>query len=198
MNYLNDEELLKGCLRGSHRAQQAVFEKYGEMLFAVCIRYLQNRMDAEDAFQDGFVKIFSKINTFENRGSYSLYSWMKRVMSNQCLNYIRDFRKNREIMDLNEGHGYQHYYEEEAHHNGVTENISQEEILNIILELPEGYRTVFNLYVFEEYTHPEIAEMLKISVNTSKTQLMKARKAIIFKIEKKTSEKKTLLICKAG
>jgi RNA polymerase sigma factor (sigma-70 family) len=94
MLFHTEDELLKGCLKGNHNAQRTLYDKYGGQLFGVCLRYLQNLMDAEEAFQDGFVKIFSNLDRFEKRGPNSLFFWMKRIMSNTCLNFIRDLKKN--------------------------------------------------------------------------------------------------------
>ena len=144
-------------------------------------------MDAEEAFQDGFVKIFKNMNKFEKRENSSMFFWMKRIMSNTCLNYLRDAKKAGEMIDAYTDLEAEDMQREELSLLDMFEDIHSEEIHNIILNLPDGYRTVFNMYVFEEYTHAEIAEILKISVSTSKTQLMKARKTIIAEINLKIS-----------
>ena len=185
--FQSEDELLKGCLKGNHKAQRTLYNKYGGQLFGVCLRYLQNTMDAEEAFQDGFIKIYKNMDRFESRGAGSLFFWMKRIMSNTCLNYIRDSKKNGEILDLKSDFEFEDISAEEMSLLNIFENIHPDDIHQIICNLPDGYRTVFNMYAFEEYSHVEIAEILKISVSTSKTQLMKARKAIIAAIDIKIS-----------
>ncbi len=188
MVFETDDELLKGCLKGSRKAQQSLYNKYGGQLFGVCLRYLKNTMDAEEAFQDGFVKIFKNMNKFEQRGAHSLFFWMKRIMSNTCLNYLRDSKKPGEFLDLHAGYEFEDIQTDEMSLIDVFEHIHPEEIRQIICNLPDGYRTVFNMYAFEEYTHAEIAEILQISVSTSKTQLMKARKTIVAAMNMKISQ----------
>ncbi len=183
MSFHSDEDIIKGCLQGKRKAQLALYNTYRSRLFGVCMRYLANKQDAEDAFQDGFVKIFTGIKTFKQKDVHSFFAWMKRIMSNTCLNYLRDIKKYRLTMDLDDN------FESEAENDisliDIAESVSGDEIMEIVLSLPDGYRTIFNLYALEGFSHAEIAEIMKISVSTSKTQLMKARRAIAVKIIQK-------------
>jgi len=137
------------------------------------MRYTGNREDAEDVLHDGFMKIIRNIESFREKQNGSLEGWMRRIMVNTALNYIRDHKKDRLLIepDLpadNAG--------EENDHAAYDEwDLSREQLMGMICELPQGYRTVFNLYVMEEYTHKEISGLLGISENTSKSQLSKAR-----------------------
>lgn len=181
---MTDSELIEGCLKGSKKAQNELFLKYSGQLLVICMRYTGDRMEAEDALQEGFIRIFKKIGTFKADANPLLFPWMRRVMVNTTLNYLRDNKKYKFTTEFN-GEEYQQIDEiSDGCIEELFQEISPQEILKIIGELPAGYRTVFNLYAFENYGHNEIANTLNISVNTSKTQLMKARKTIISKIYK--------------
>lgn len=179
-----DKEILKGCLKGKRKFQEALYNKYGGRLLGVCIRYTGNRMEADDIFQEAFIKIFKNIKTFKNLCNHSLYRWMKRIMINTAINYLRDEKKRRTISNID---AVMEYKKEDNpdFFEDVFELVSKEEILLIVQNLPQGYRMVFNLYAIESCTHEEIAGMLNISINTSKTQLFKARKKIVYAIREK-------------
>ncbi len=173
------EEIIQGCLNGKRSAQEALYKLYGGKLYGVCMRYTRNQMEAEDVLQDGFVKVFKNIRSFRDLGENSLFNWMKRIIVNTAINYLRDQKKHRyqadietmdEIPDESDG---DNFFDE------LRTLVSQDEILNLIRNLPEGYRIVFNLFAMEGFSHQEIADMLGVSVNTSKTQLFKARQHII-------------------
>ena len=151
-------------------------------MFGVCMRYCKNKEEAEDVLQEGFIKIFLSMKKFEFKGEGSLTNWIRRIMVNAAINYHRDNLKHCYHTDIET---ISISAEELPNYN--TEQISEEpaspeKIMEIVQMLPLGYRMVFNLYVFEKYTHKNIAEILKISESTSKTQLMKARKMIKQKI----------------
>lgn len=136
-------------------------------MFGVCRRYIKNEQDAEDVMINGFFKVFTKIEQFNDKGSFE--GWIRRIMVNESLMFLRKYNMNLSI---------------EIHENqAVTEMepdtaIREEDILKLLDLLPIGYRTVFNLYVIEGYAHKEIAEKLGVSINTSKSQLIKARKKL--------------------
>ncbi len=167
---LSDEEIRKGCLRNSSKAQKALFQKYHGVFQGICMRYGKDKAEVEDVLIEGFTRIYKKMNSYNGKGSFE--GWMKRIIINTA---IDNFRKNKK-----------HYYHEdildyEEHFSTeplVVEQFSVDDILKTIQELPPGYRMVFNLYAIEGYSHKEIAEVLEISVNTSKTQLLKARKKL--------------------
>lgn len=185
---MTDQEIIDGCLRGRRKAQELLYNRYGGKLFGVCLRYTKNRMEAEDVLQDGFVKIFKKIESYKNLGDQSLFFWMRRIMVNTALNFLRDqkaFRFTMDISPIEESYSENDIWDSDEILNILNTN----EVLDIVQRLPDGYRTVFNLYAFEGYSHAEIGESLGISENTSKTQLFKARKSIIAAIES-TMQKK--------
>jgi RNA polymerase sigma factor (sigma-70 family) len=185
---LTNNELIEGCRKGKRKAQDQLYRLYAGRLFGVCLRYTRNRMEAEDMLQEGFIRIFRKFDTFREDNEHALYGWLRRVMVNFILNYMRDNRKLRftdsmelsgdQWPDITDGHDIHELFE----------SVSHEEILQIINELPDGYRAVFNLYAFEEYKHADIAGILGISESTSKTQLMKARRTIIGKLNQRTAK----------
>lgn len=185
---MTHKELIDGCIRGRKAAQDALYNTYAGKLFAVCLRYTHNRMEAEDLLQEGFVKIFRNLHTMKQDAEAALFPWMRRVLINLTLNYLRDQKKYRFTEDIEL---YSDRWSDELQDGEVEplfEGKDPETILKLISELPTGYRTVFNLYAFEDYSHQDIADTLGISVNTSKTQLFKARKAIIAGLQHKMNK----------
>jgi RNA polymerase sigma-70 factor (ECF subfamily) len=182
---LTDEEILAGCRKGKRKYQEALYNKYGGMLLGVCNRYLSAYADAEDVFQEAFIKIFKNISTFRNQSEFSLHKWMKRIMINTAINFIREKKKASFTADPDFSLEFISDEQDPAFFDDLYEMISAEEILEIVQKLPDGYRMVFNLFAMESCSHDEIAKMLGVSVNTSKTQLHKARKKIIAAIQYK-------------
>jgi len=176
--------LAKKCKKGDRQAQRQLYEKYSTQFFGICLRYLKNREEAEDLLTQGFVKIFNKIGQFKGAGSFE--GWMKRIMVNECLNHLRKQRILYADVEI-------HNLSNEPNYNMTEQNLNAEELLKLIQELPAGYRTVFNLYAIEGYSHQEIADMLNISEGTSKSQLSRARKILqnnLKKIDNSSSEVK--------
>jgi RNA polymerase sigma factor (sigma-70 family) len=169
---VKEESILKGCKEGKRSAQKLLYDHYVSVMFAVCLRYAKNHDEAEDLVQEGFLKVFQNINSFRQQGS--LEGWMKRIMVNHALNHYKKNRKELFFEDVNEINELEILDQNEE--TDLPEPIPPEKLLEFIQSLPEGYRMVFNLYVFEDYGHKEIAATLNISENTSKTQLMKARR----------------------
>ena len=185
----DEENILKGCREGKRIAQKQLYDKYVSLMLAICLRYSKSRDEAEDLIQEGFLKIFHNINTYRKHGS--LEGWIKRIMINHALN---QYKKNRKIPfaeDVDEINENEILFFDEEPEN--IEPVPAETLLAMIQSLPEGYRMVFNLYVFEKYSHKEIAEAMNISENTSKTQLMKARRQLQGKIFEFTNMKETAL-----
>ncbi|MEI6681296.1 MAG: RNA polymerase sigma factor [Bacteroidota bacterium] len=171
---LIDDSIIEGCVAGKRSAQSALYRKFSSVMLAVCLRYAQNRDEAEDILQEAFLKIFQNISSYRKEGSFE--GWMKRIMINHALNYYRKNRKlpfHEDIDSINETEILDKD-EEPVNHSPV----SAEKLIALIQLLPPGYRMVFNMYVFEEYSHKEISEALNISENTSKTQLLKARRML--------------------
>ena len=164
------------ALRGKADTVESLYVKYAPALLSVCLRYCGNLADAEDVLHDGFIKIIRSLPKFKHRSNGTLGSWMKRIMVNTALNYIRDHSKEKRFLDIEPlTERITNQEDEENHFEELAGKIHTEEVTKMICELPLGYRTVFNMYVFESYSHHEIADALGCSENTSKSQLSKAR-----------------------
>ena len=164
---MNTSELVKEAKQGSTAAQKCLFDLFGEKMLLVCQRYVKNPEDAEELLLDGFYKSFAKICSFNYQGDAALYAWLKRIMINECLMFLR--AKN-VFTIVTEATAEEIPLQEEA-----LDNLSAEEIFKLIVQLPVGYRTVFNLYAIEGMNHGEIAEALNISEGTSRSQYSKAK-----------------------
>ncbi|MCF6171760.1 MAG: RNA polymerase sigma factor [Bacteroidales bacterium] len=180
---LSDDQIIEGCKKGKRHAYSALYKKYAAVLLAVCYRYTKSRMEAEDVLQEGFVKVFQKIGSFESRGSFE--GWLKRVMVNTAINQYKAKQRQKTLdIDLNSKEIVQkHENDNEAIE--LEEIIPQAELMKLLQQLPDGYRMVFNMYAIEGLQHNEISEELNISVSTSKTQLFKARRWLRQKIEER-------------
>jgi len=146
-----------------------LFEQYAGRMMTVCIRYSTTNAEAEDMLQEAFIRIFSYIGQFKFEGSFE--GWLKHIVVNAALRILQ--KKGIRFSELNEG-----IQEQQIADSEVWANASEEEILKLISKLPLGYRTVFNMYVLEGYSHAEIASLLKIDMGTCRSQLAKARKAL--------------------
>ena len=166
MNNDSLEYLIKQCQEQNRKAQEEIYVEFSSILFSICLRYAENYEDAQDVFQEGFILIFNKINQFKFEGSFE--GWMKRIMVNLNLEKLK--KKN--------PHPFENYENLIATHEDddeLEQDFDYQQLLEAVHNLPPQYRQVFNLYVFEEYSHQEIAEMLTISVGTSKSNLSRAR-----------------------
>ena len=163
------KEILEGCIKGESSAQKKLFDSYSRLLLGVCMRYATSIEEAEDVMQEGFVKIFLNIKEFKGEGS--LVAWMRRIMINTAITHYHKMRKHRYHDDLDEVKETKF----EDHQWGEAD-FSREELYKVIQRMPEGYRMVFNLYAVEGYKHREIAEILEIDENTSKSQYSRARR----------------------
>jgi RNA polymerase sigma-70 factor (ECF subfamily) len=170
-----DETLIKKAIARDTGAIEALYDNYAPALLSVCFRYCGNHDDAEDILHDGFIKIIQKIHTFRIRPEGSLEAWMRRIIVNTALNFLRGRLKEKNFVDIDPILDKIDHQEEEAGPEESYYQVDRDKIMEMICELPAGYRTVFNLYVFEQYGHREIAELLRCSENTSKSQLSKAR-----------------------
>jgi len=173
----DEKELIEGCLKGESWAQRLVYELHASTMMSVCVRYVGDYETARDILQDGFIKVFTKISLFSSTGSFE--GWMRRVFVTTALEYLRQNNALKNGEDLDDYHA-----KFEDRQATVLDKITADEILNCISTLSEGYRTVFNLYAIEGYSHAEIAEMLQISENTSRSQFMRARNILQKEIEK--------------
>jgi len=188
-----DEIVAREIRRNRKEALEALYDRYAPALLSICMRYCGNLQDAEDVLHDGFIKIIKSIGTFKPTSSGTFEGWMKRIMINTALNFLRDRnRENRFLAFETIQERIAGEPDEENPLDDVQDQVSKEMMMKMICELPPGYRTVFNLYVFEEFTHKEIAAELQLSENTSKSQLSKARTFLRKKIYEVMSKQKVL------
>lgn len=173
------EELIKGCTRNDTKAQEQLYRLFSSKLFAVCLKYSRNYAEAQDNLQDGFLIIFDKISQFNFKGSFE--GWIKRIMINNVLQRYRGIS----FLEL-----HNENIPDEAEVEIDDEQIPLEFLMQIIQELPDRYRLVFNLYVIDGYAHKEIAEMLGITTGTSKSNLARARMILKEKVERYGGENK--------
>ena len=164
---MTEEAILKGCLNNNAAAQQELYNKYGSKMLAVCYRYGHNREDAEDMLQEGFIKVFLQIHTFENRGAFE--GWIRRIIVHTCINILKKNKKFNESVDIIYTTGIQ------VREESVPAIIQAKQVVECIRLLPIGYRTVLNLYAVEGYSHREIAGMLDIEESTSRSQYTRAK-----------------------
>ncbi len=158
-------------------AQKWLFDQYKGLFYAICLRYMKQKEDAEDALLNGFYKILTKIDSYDEKGSFE--GWMKRIVINECLMTLRKNKNFQLTVDIENV--------QEISLPKALSNLTVEEILQVIDLLPTGYKTVFNLYEIDGYKHREIAEILGISINTSKSQLILAKKRLRELLKKKQS-----------
>ncbi len=161
-----EKQLVDALKRGDSKAQRQLYDKYSGRLLALCMRYIQNDMAAEDVMIEGFMKIFEKIDQYKGDGSFE--GWLKRLMTNEALMYLRSHKKIEIDIDNSEAQYI-------TSHENTDSNLETDELMAIISQLSTGYRTVFLMYAVEGYSHAEIAKELGISESTSKSQLHRAR-----------------------
>jgi len=164
---MDTSELIKEAKQGSAAAQKYLFDQWAEKMLLVCRRYVKNPQDAEELLLDGFYKFFKKIAGFNYQGDAALHVWLKRIMINECLMFLRKKNVFKMVTEVS--------VEEIPLQEEALDNLSAVEIYNLIVRLPVGYRTIFNLYVIEGMPHREIAQQLGIAEGTSKSQLSKAK-----------------------
>jgi RNA polymerase sigma factor (sigma-70 family) len=175
---MTDDALIAGCLIGSNRHFNELYEKYSSMLYAICLRYAHDADEANDILQEGFIKVFQQLKSFDkNKGAFE--GWLKRIFINQSIDNYR--RKQKSIHTVSAETLSEEITEDDGLDEGVA--ISEKQILELIQEMPTGFRTVFNLFAVEKLKHKEIAEMLGISESTSKTQYIRAKKIMQKKIK---------------
>lgn len=166
-------QLAQACLNGNEKAQAQLFERYSGQMMALCLRYGRDYEEARDMFQDGFVKVFQKLDKYNAKGP--LGAWIRRIMANNALDQIR---KNKREKVHEESYKIEFKYEHESEFELLSDDeneLTNEKLTALIQKMPTGYRTVFNMYVVEDYSHKEIADQLSITESTSKTQYRKAK-----------------------
>lgn len=168
---IEEAKLAEKCRQGDNEARKELYDRYAGRLMAVCMRYAGDRSAAEDLMHDAFLKIFGAFDHFSYRGEGSLRAWMERVTVNVALEWIRQRNRQGQVL-LDEGRVKGDIAEPDT---GEVESVPKEVLLRFVAELPEGYRTVFNLFCVEEFSHREIAQMLGINEKSSSSQLFRAR-----------------------
>ncbi len=168
---MSEDEAIKGTIEGIRSAQLFLYNSYKTKWYMICLRYMSNKSDADDSLQNGLINIFSKITQFDSRyGTFA--AWSSRVIVNDCVMLIR---KNQKSLVTTAWSAETVIYDESE---STIDILSRKELMEMIRKLPAGYRTVFNMYVIEGYSHKEIGAYLLISENTSKSQLFKAKKML--------------------
>lgn len=164
---MTEEVLLQGCLINDAYAQQELYYKYSPKMLSVCYRYSKSREDAEDMLQEGFIKVFTQIHKFENRGS--LEGWILRIIVHTCINHLKKNKKFNEHIEL--AYAGDILIKED----NIPAILQAKQVVESIRSLPIGYRTVLNLYAIEGYSHKEIGFMLEIEESTSRSQYTRAK-----------------------
>jgi RNA polymerase sigma factor (sigma-70 family) len=180
---LNDREIIEGCVRHDRKAQQMLYDKYSRFLLGVCMRYASDRAEAEDILQDTFIKIFFSIGDYSGTGSFA--GWLRKVAVNTSITHYHKYLKHKYHVEIEQ------YVSVETGVSSFEDDLfTSDELFMVLNELPAGYRIVFNLYAVEGYKHKEIAEMLGIDTNTSKSQYSRAKASIRSKLNKLRKLKK--------
>lgn len=159
-------DLIEGCIDGNGYCQRMLYDQYVPTMFGICLRYAKDYHQAEDMVQEGFIKVFNKIDQYRHEGSFE--GWMKRIFINTSIEALR--KKNRLFELMPNDQSAATLTDED-----IISDLAMQDLLKCIQQLPNGYRTIFNLYVIEGFSHQEIGEMLGISEGTSKSQLSRAR-----------------------
>jgi len=168
---MEDQSLISACKRGESWAQKQIYENYASAMLSICLRYSSEKETARDLLHDGFFTVFTKIHTYSGQGSFP--NWMKKIFVNTSLEYVRNY-KERIYLEV-DSQEISHLPDNET---TIIEQLSADELFTLIIKLPDGYRTVFNLYAIEGYSHVEIAQMFNIHENTSRSQYMRARRLL--------------------
>lgn len=172
-----DIQLIEACIKGNRASQKALYDRLAPRMFPLCIRYIGNREDAEDVLQDGFITLFTRLNDYKGDGSFE--GWARKIFVNTALMSLRKKDALKMSDDLEVARGLK------SDNISQMQNLGYKDLLAMITDLPPGFRTVFNMYAIEGYSHKEIGEMLGISETTSRTQLSRARILLRKKINEK-------------
>jgi len=174
--HITTEELIKRCKAGERKAQELLYKQFAGKMLAVCMRYAVDRMEAEDMLQNGFIKVFKKMDDYRGDGSFE--GWIRRIMVHSSIEYYRKHHKMMQVVDIEES-GY-----EQSVNPIAAANLDAKDLMALIQQLSPGYRMVFNLYALEGYSHKEIAEIAGITEGASKSQLSRARSILKEQVEK--------------
>ncbi len=177
---MDEKQLLKDCLKGDAQAQKQFYEQFAPKMFGVCLRYAKDSSTAEDYLQEAFIRVFSRLKSY--RGDGSLEGWVRRVVVNCCLEQLRKANILKYSVEINQA-----YQISDADAN-IPEQLNAAQLLEHIQSLPPGFRTVFNLFAIEGYSHKEIAALLEINEGTSKSQYARARVWLQNRLVKESGE----------
>ncbi len=183
-SYMSLEEIIQGCVEGKRVAQNKLYEHYHARMVGVCLRYAGSKDEAREIMNMGFLKVFQTIERFQNGGG-NIDAWIYRIMINTSIDYYRKELKHRYQDDVDN-----HYHLKDESADAVSE-MSAAELMKLVQQLSPAYRTVFNLFVIDGFSHKEIAEQLNISEGTSKSNLAKARGNLQEMVRKSESFKTT-------
>ncbi|HZH36287.1 MAG TPA: RNA polymerase sigma factor [Flavisolibacter sp.] len=179
----SESDLLEGCMKGNRKMQRELYDRFAPKMYGVCLRYASNAEEAEDILQEGFIKVFRKMDSYRGDGSFE--GWIRRIFVNTAIEY---YRKKTYLQPITE-------HEEntvEGKYLSVLDNLAEKDIINLVQQLSPGYRTVFNMYVVEGYTHKQIADLLGISEGTSKSQLSRAKQILQDMVTKHIEKRKQM------
>jgi RNA polymerase sigma-70 factor (ECF subfamily) len=179
----SESDLIEGCIQGNRKMQYELYQRFSPKMYGVCLRYAANAEEAEDILQEGFIKVFKKMGSYRGDGSFE--GWIRRIFVNTA---IEHFRKKAYLQPITE----QEENTIEGKYLNVLENLAEKDIIKLIQQLSPGYRTVFNMYVIEGYTHKQIADILNISEGTSKSQLSRAKLILQDLVKKFVDRRKQL------
>lgn len=168
---MTDEEIINGCKNSNLAAQKCLYDRFARKMMGICVRYTQSTETAQDLLQDGFIKVFEKIKTFKRDGT--LDGWITKVIVNTALDHLRKVKHEKFKIEIDNDEDWEKIDPDDS--GGIMESISAKDLLKQIQNLPPGFRTIFNLYAIEGYTHKEIGVMLNIEESTSKSQYSRAR-----------------------
>jgi RNA polymerase sigma factor (sigma-70 family) len=167
---IDEKQLIAHCLQGDRNAQRRLYELFSDKMMGVCLRYCKDKETAKDLLHDGFLKIYTHLDSFEGKGSFE--GWIRRIMINTALEYLRKKSDEGYNMDIEEA------FTLTSDDYGVLEKMQADELLKTIQKLPDTYRTTFNLFVIEGYSHREIAEAMNITESSSRVYLTRAKQLI--------------------
>jgi RNA polymerase sigma-70 factor (ECF subfamily) len=170
---MNEAEIIKGCLKNNRESQKVLYEYFYDTMLAVCLRYSNNMEEAKDILHNGFLKVFDNLKNFKVEGSFE--GWIRRIMINTSIEYMRQKKQNYLIVSTVYANEKSTTTADDISDDTIIENLNCEGLLSALRALTPAYRTVFNLFIVDEYSHKEIADLLDISEDTSKSNLSKAK-----------------------